>query len=99
MDWVASVLPEEIIRQRELNWPDFHPEDFCHRCGRRNPTWFTDQPTWLAATSERAVETGHEGIYCPSCFVDLYHQQIEPQQGFLWQLSLVDCRDDEWDDD
>lgn len=92
-DWVAAVLPEEIVQQRALGWPNFHPEDFCHRCGRRNPTWYTDAETWMAATAVRARETGREGIFCTSCFVDLHGQQVGEQRGFLWRLSLEDVRD------
>ena len=86
--WVAAVLPEEIVRQRQLGWPDFHPEDFCHRCGRRNPIWWTEQAVWLAATLERANQTGHEGIFCPSCFTDLHEQETGDRRS--WHLVLDD---------
>jgi hypothetical protein len=84
--WVAAVLPEEIVRQRAQGWPDMHPEDFCHRCGRRNPVWWTEQTVWLDATAARAKETGNEGIFCPSCFADL-HQQETGEVRF-WHLVL-----------
>lgn len=86
LTWVAAVLPEEIARQRELGWPDFHPEDFCHRCGRRNPIWWTASEPWKTATAGRAKETGKEGIFCPSCFCDLHEQQTGRRQ--IWELAL-----------
>jgi len=64
--WVHSVLPSEIVRQRQIGWRDFHPEDFCHICGRRNPVWFAPAVDW------DAVVDGHGGIFCPSCFTGLY---------------------------
>ena len=64
--WVAAVLPSEIVRQRQSGWPDFHPEDFCHICGRRNPVWSAPAEDWTA------VVDGHGGIFCPSCFAQLY---------------------------
>lgn len=59
-DWVESVRPDEIPRQRARGWPDFHPEDFCHRCGHRNPVWCIDD-RWPFDTLE-------DTILCPSCF-------------------------------
>lgn len=59
--WVQSVAPATIDAQRAARWPDFHPENFCHRCGQRNPPWFT--PNWDEAG------LGHGGILCPGCFV------------------------------
>ncbi len=29
--------PTAIAEQRTKGWPDFHPEDFCHRCGHPGP--------------------------------------------------------------
>lgn len=90
--WIAAVLPEEIVRQRQLGWPDFHPEDFCHRCGRRNPVWYADAALWNEGTAGRREETGRDSVLCPSCFVDLHEQQNGKRQGFLWRLSLEDMR-------
>ena len=57
---------DEINAQRDAGWPDFHPEDFCHRCGRPYGNWFIDlgEPEWYAIT-------GGIGIVCPSCFMAL----------------------------
>ena len=57
------MTPEEIVRQRSLGWPDFHPEDYCHRCGRPNCLWHA--PEWPA------IVGSHAGILCPVCFADL----------------------------
>lgn len=58
--WVEAVRPDEIPKQRERGWPDFHPEDFCHRCGHRNPVWSVDGP-WPFSKLE-------DTILCPSCY-------------------------------
>lgn len=57
-----SVDPNDIHAQRAAGWPDFHPEDYCHRCGRRNPLWFS--PEWVELTG------GDSGILCPPCFAE-----------------------------
>jgi hypothetical protein len=65
----VSVPIAEIDRQRELGWPDFHPEDFCHRCGGRNVCWYAPSPLWNIVMSYP-----HErwnGIICPQCFMEL----------------------------
>lgn len=83
--WVESVLPEEILRQRAAGWPDFHPETFCHRCGRRNVTsWHADSEEWDVAVAGR--ERGVVDILCPSCFVAL-HEQATGRSGH-WHLRL-----------
>lgn len=83
--WVAAVLPEEIVRQRALGWPDFHPEDFCHRCGRRNAgSWSVDSADW-----NKAVEGQGRGvvdILCPPCFV-ARHEAAVDDWGH-WHLTL-----------
>jgi hypothetical protein len=60
-----QVTPEEIRQQRESNWPDFHPERYCHSCGRRNIwSWHVDSELWNKAIGNP------DGILCPVCFVD-----------------------------
>lgn len=60
-----TVTPEEIERQRELGWPDFHPEDHCHRCGGVNvPAWYVDSDRFNAAFPDDPLI-----IVCPGCFV------------------------------
>lgn len=71
MDEFKNVTPEYIKNQRESGWPDIHPEDFCHRCGNRNPKWYVDQVVWDEVTEAWAAETGREGICCPTCFIEM----------------------------
>jgi hypothetical protein len=57
-----SVTPQQIEEQRAKGWPDFHPETYCHRCGRRNvQSWTAPSNLWNEAV-------GSEGdIICPPC--------------------------------
>jgi len=68
-----GVTPEDIAAQRAKGWPDFHPEDFCHRCGRPNiQSWFVASPLWNAAirNEDGTVRDGYppSEIICPQCF-------------------------------
>lgn len=58
-----GVDPQEIEEQRATGWPDFHPEDYCHRCGRSNIVWYAASPLWNEAVPEISP------ILCPQCFV------------------------------
>lgn len=59
-----QVTLDEIAEQRSLGWPDFHPEDYCHRCGHRNAgSWSVDSVLWNKAVGDPTP------ILCPSCFV------------------------------
>lgn len=68
------MTPEQIAQQRAAGWPDFHPEDFCHRCGRRNLTsWCVNSRLWNAAIRQPDEANIREGyptseIICPQCF-------------------------------
>jgi hypothetical protein len=69
-DWVD---PQEIVAQRAKGWPDFHPEAYCHRCGRRNiRAWYS--PEWAVLTG------GFDGILCPVCLADY-------DTGAIWKLT------------
>lgn len=58
---------KEIAEQREKGWVDFHPEDFCHRCGGRNVySWNAPNDIW-----NMVVGMNWEGIVCPQCFTEL----------------------------
>lgn len=58
------MTPELIAEQRAKGWVDFHPEDYCHQCGRPNiKAWFS--PEWEALYGD------HGGILCPVCFTAL----------------------------
>jgi hypothetical protein len=66
---MTGVTPAEIARQRELGWPDFHPEDYCHACGRPNVrSWSVDSDRWNAAVERRGT------VLCPPCFVARWEQ-------------------------
>lgn len=82
---MSTVTPEYIKAQREQGWPDIHPEDYCHRCGNRNPLWYADRDDWLTATSAWAAETGREGICCPTCFAEM-HQQATGRRT-IWHIA------------
>lgn len=70
-DLPLRVSPEEIDAQREMGWPDFHPEDFCHRCGAPNPSWAVDSDRFNAAMGQ---EYQWGGIVCVGCFVRLHEE-------------------------
>lgn len=81
----ARVSPEWIAEQRRLGWPDMHPEDFCHRCGARNPSWATGPwSRWREGTAAWAAETGREGICCPTCFAVMHEESTGKR--VLWAL-------------
>lgn len=80
-----SVTPEEIQDQRAQGWPDFHPEDYCHRCGRRNFVWFADSAQWNLA------EGGPEGILCPTCFTDDHEKATG--EACSWRLAPAERSD------
>lgn len=64
-------LPE-IAEQRERNWPDFHPEDYCHRCGGRNvKSWHAPSPVWNAVMEYVGGDEQWNGIICPQCLAEL----------------------------
>lgn len=71
--WVLRprVTAEDVASQREAGWPDWHPEDFCHRCGQQNMCWWVDGDEWNRAM-EHAREWQWAGIVCPLCFAELW---------------------------
>jgi hypothetical protein len=71
---IGGVTIDEIDRQRSLGWPDFHPEDYCHRCGRPNPVWHS--PEWVEVTGS------HSDILCPVCFAGLV-------PGAIWKWTRL----------
>ena len=76
-----SVTAAEIVSQRALGWPDFHPEDFCHRCGAANVCWYTDSTTWNDVMGD---ETRWNGILCIPCFIALTEDRVG---GCAWRLT------------
>ncbi len=76
-----AVTREYIKEQRRLGWPDIHPEDYCHECGRPNITWFAQNDLWNRVMSERGC------IVCPICFVKKAEEQgIAPRTEGSWEL-------------
>ena len=69
---VTRVTMQEIVEQRALGWPDFHPEDYCHRCGIGNISWWIDSDRFNTAMG--GLPDGHawNGIVCIQCFVELH---------------------------
>jgi len=79
-----QVTLQELDDQHAKSWVDFHPEDFCHRCGNRNVTWAADMDVWRAVMNPD--EPWH-GIICMPCFIELY----ELNHGrTAWRLEYDD---------
>jgi hypothetical protein len=67
----VRITQAELDSQRRKGWPDFHPEDFCHRCGGPNISWSVDSEAWNSVMRP-VCETGRwSEIICPICFVEL----------------------------
>ena len=69
----SSLTITELENQRRLGWPDYHPEDYCHRCGGRNLSWWVDSDRFNAAFGSHS-EHPYEGIVCPGCFVEAHEK-------------------------
>jgi ribosomal protein L40E len=79
-----SVTLVEINRQRSIGWPDFHPEDYCHRCGARNvSSWAVDADEWRTA----GIDGRWNEIICPQCFAELWQEATD--RRVTWWLSLA----------
>lgn len=50
-----------------------HPEDYCHRCGGRNLSWWCDSDLWNAVMRPDGQGSPWlwNEIICPQCFADL----------------------------
>lgn len=59
--------------QHDTGWPDFHPEDYCHRCGMPNISWHVDSDVWNLVMRPDGHEAAWQWdeIICPVCFVQL----------------------------
>lgn len=89
-----AIDPATIPAQREAGWPDFHPEDYCHHCGRPNIVWWADSDRWNLAVA--GLERGVAAILCPPCFVTRWEQATGLRA--VWHLvpediHAVDFRD------
>lgn len=84
------LSPEQVLAeiplQREQHWPDFHPETYCHLCGRPNITswWVGSAEAWLLAVED--LPRGVNTILCPQCFTSRW----ESRTGLLvsWEIRL-----------
>ena len=83
MDGWAVPLPV-IAEQRAKGWPDLHPEDFCHRCGHRNLSWYVDSALWVEAWAQ--AEPGIQSVLCPQCFAELWERATGLR--ITWELRL-----------
>jgi hypothetical protein len=62
-----------------------HPEDYCQRCGSRNPVWTVDSDRFNTAVNRSE-------IVCPSCFIAAHETatgmktvwQLTPYTAFKW---------------
>lgn len=78
-NWPAPIDPAEIDEQRAKGWPDFHPETYCHKCGRTNPTWWIDTAMWNQTHGDDYVT-----VLCPSCFTIAWEKQAGGR--IIWEL-------------
>lgn len=81
--WVQSVTLAQIAEQRKKGWVDFHPENFCHECGQRNPVWWVSSKRWNTAYPDS------NPIVCPNCFILAYSKAIGSEDNTGgWELRL-----------
>jgi hypothetical protein len=80
-----SIDPATIPNQQAKNWPDWHPEKYCHRCGQLNINWYADSAIW------NEVHGGSGPIWCPVCFVRAYEQTTGRRVS--WRLAPVEKSD------
>ena len=86
----TSILVSEIDKQRQKGWVDFHPEDFCHRCGVRNvKAWWIESLVWNAVMRGSSGKENEkwQGIICPQCFTELFEDAF-PDPPPIWELRL-----------
>lgn len=88
------VSPDFILAQREAGWPDIHPEDYCHKCGVRNTSWFARREQWLCATAAWAEQTGREGICCIACFAEMFTEATS--EKVFCEVILHEVRSRSW---
>lgn len=81
-----SVSLAHLAEQRERGWPDFHPEDFCHRCGGRNLSWWTEPESWNAIMRQDGPDAPWQWneIICPQCFAELWEMFYPGTSWHLW---------------
>src|SRR5690606_34436776 len=79
----AYIETGQLPTQKELGWPGFHPEDFCHRCGIRNVSWSVGSDLWSHIMGpEETIKW--DGIICVACFSELFEIQYPK---ISWKLE------------
>ena len=68
-----------MATQRAAGWPDWHPEDYCHRCGGRNASWHVDSDRFNAAMGKPS-EHRWNGIIC---LFDVYIEEEGAVNDFI----------------
>jgi hypothetical protein len=70
--------------------PDRHPEDYCHRCGGPNISWFTPGAVWDPVMRPiPGAPWKWQEIICPPCFVEL-----ATNGGAQGSWTLLPAKDD-----
>lgn len=79
----------DFDHQRANGWPDFHPEDYCHRCGGPNMTWAAPQEVWNPVMRPEGPDTENwlwNEIVCPPCFSEMAAKNVA--SGVIWELRI-----------
>ncbi len=81
-----SVTLEDIDAERASGWHNYHPEFYCHRCGCRNLTWWTDPETWNPVMRPAGVDTRWHWneIICMPCFTEL--ADLRAGRSLSWRI-------------
>lgn len=66
-----SVSELDLANQRDKGWTDFHPEDFCHRCGYPNVSWYIDSSVWNPIMRGPVNWGDWQEIVCIPCFIEV----------------------------
>lgn len=85
---IHDKVDHEEAMVRRTSWDPSHPEAFCGRCGRLNPSWVVHSDRYNTAVNRSE-------IVCPSCFM-LAH---EAATGMTCTWSLVPATPFRWVDD
>ena len=85
---IKHINPKLIVEQRAKGWVDFHPEDFCHRCGNRNPVWYVDSDRWNLAVDH--LDRGNLTVLDPACFIELWEAKTGLKAA--WDLTPRNIR-------
>lgn len=81
-----TVDEADLAAQRAAGWPDFHPEDFCHRCGNPNVSWYIDSAVWnpVMRNGQSDGFGRWQEIVCIPCFVEVAEERLG---GCAWRIG------------